>query len=866
MIKRRKKSPTSLYNSSCSECDLCNMSENVCIPGRGNTSARVMVVGDVPNYTEVIASDAVSSKSAQLAINEMRKLEVDTSEFFYTHAVKCRTAEGATVSAKQIKACKEYLAKEIAFVKPEVVLLMGSNALKAGYGKGKIMDLHGNPVEKDGVTYFPILSPGMAIRDPRRRGEFQRDIKRFVDFLNGERKAIHKMNLTIVDSFDKMAELIQCLYMSDEFAYDCETTGLNRYANDAEVTMMSFSTKDRDWVVPFHKGPFTYLSTHESQRLFLKTIQSLFKDRLTVAANGKFDDLYLLEQYGVWLKEGFDVMLAAHLVDENSPQGLKPLATRYLDAHPWDIDLNTKKGGVRTREEYQKLYEYAGWDSYFTLRLRPILQGIMEEDVSLWKLFKELVTPLVHAYERVESNGVYLNMEKLQQVEDKYTEQRETAISRMNSIYYRSYKEIHGEDSPREDINWGSSKQIKEILFDELDLVPAGKTPKGEPSTAEDYINRMKGQHEILEPLLDFRHAEKIISSFVTGWRKRLVKDRYLHPRFKINGTVTGRPSSSDPNFQQVPRLKEIRSIISAPPGWVAFELDYSQLELRVVANISGDPEMVRIFQTGGDIHTATASAVSGQDVENMEAAQKKVWRKNAKPVNFGFVYGMGAKKFKDYSLDKYGVEITEKESMTFRKRYFQKYAGLTPWHNRQKKIVHSLGQVRTFTGRIRHLPFVNSPDKGLVAEAERNAINAPVQGFGAEMLLMALVDLDKTLNHDEVKIYGTVHDALIGRVRVDKMHWIGHIRKTMENPTLLDTFGIDLSVPITTDITIGDWGDGMDPVEPTEDQMTKMNKKGWSYDPDGKLFKSKENVWGFFEEQGSFYKIKHSKRVRAVI
>lgn len=368
------------------------------------------------------------------------------------------------------------------------------------------------------------------------------------------------------------------------------------------------------------------------------------------------------------------------------------------------------------------------------------------------------------------------------------------------------------------EVNWNSAPFLNDFLFDILGLEPEGFTDGGAPSTAEDNLIKMLPQHEIIKTLLDYRGVFKQLSSFIEGWQRRMI-DGKLYPSFKVAGTVTGRPSCADPNLQQVPRDPFIRSLIGAPEGWVFFEVDYSQVELRIAAVAANEPTMLQIFRTGGDIHEATymmvmgvstADAVAHIEDERERKAQLKEERKKAKAVNFGFIYGMGWKKFKEYAASKYGLIVNDAEAKRIRKRFFDTYPGLVAWHERQRRIVHNMAQVRTLTGRIRHLPQINSPDRGLASEAERNAINAPVQGFGAELMLMAAVEVNEYFGNNVVKLSGTIHDAMVGVVREDvALACMARIKKIMESPQIMQNMGIELPLPIIADVTLGNWGIG---------------------------------------------------------
>ncbi len=250
----------------------------------------------------------------------------------------------------------------------------------------------------------------------------------------------------------------------------------------------------------------------------------------------------------------------------------------------------------------------------------------------------------------------------------------------------------------------------------------------------------------------------------------------------------------------------EIRSQIGAPDGWEFFEADYSQIELRVAAMLANEKTMLRIFRTGGDIHKATATAVTGIPEDELTSEE----RKKAKAVNFGFIYGMGWRKFIDYAFTKYDVTLNERQGKEFRRRYFEIYSDLTEWHNKQRRIVHQLGQVRTLTGRIRHLPEIYSPDNDLIAQAERNAINSPVQGFAAELTLMSIIEALRTFSPKDIVISGTIHDAIAGRVRTAvKMKILKQLKAIMESPEILSILGINLTIPIEVEVKTGNWGIG---------------------------------------------------------
>jgi DNA polymerase-1 len=292
-------------------------------------------------------------------------------------------------------------------------------------------------------------------------------------------------------------------------------------------------------------------------------------------------------------------------------------------------------------------------------------------------------------------------------------------------------------------------------------------------------------------------------------------EDGRLHANYKLTGTVTGRLSSGKLedsrgpglNVQQVPRDPFIRGIIGAPRGWRFVEADFSQVELRIAAHLSRDPTLQRLYALDEDVHLTTAMQVTGKPADQISKEE----RKKAKAVNFGFLYGMGAPKFVDYARDSYGVVVTPEEAEHVRRRFFETFSSLPAWHARQRRLVQQYGRVQSAIGRVRHLPDINSSDKGVRGEAERQAINSPVQSLASDLMLLSLVTLYDEMDPREAVIVGTVHDSILFEIKDEAAdRWVKRIREVMENLPVKKKFGLDLTVPIKVDIKVGDhWGEG---------------------------------------------------------
>lgn len=548
---------------------------------------------------------------------------------------------------------------------------------------------------------------------------------------------------------------------------DIETTGLSRF-ND-EITYFGAYLPDKDEYFIFDEPSL------------IKSFISICKaeNRKTVMQNGKFDSLFIEYKLGVKIPIHHDTMLMGTAYDLVAPHGLKDMAQKYLGVSDWDIHLKEKK------KKSALLKNYLKYDLLYTWKLFEFFKKAMNK--TQIKLYKELLLPAYKAYKKVEKKGVYLDQKGLQEVGKTYRANMDKALKDLNKHY---------------NINWNSAPQVQKILFDNEKLPVIKRTEKGSPSADAKSLKRLALQgYKIPKLLLDYKKYYGAVSKFITPWNKylSLSMDSRLHPIFKLTNVVTGRTSCSDPNLQQVPRDKSLRNLFTAPKGKVFIEADYSQLELRIAAHYSQDPRMLQIYRDGGDIHSLTAESLAGKNFT-------KEHRTLAKAVNFGFLYGMLAKGFIDYAYDNYGVSMTLEEAEAYRNKFFATYAGLLPWHKNMEIECEMLGGVYNLFGRFRALPDIYSCDFGAKNAAIRQAINTPVQGTGSDLLLSAMIEIDKELTY--ASLVGSVHDSiLIEAPETMAEQAVADIKRIMESPKLLNTFNIKLSVPLVADVEVGAWG-----------------------------------------------------------
>lgn len=774
-----------------------------------------MIVGEAPGHREDDSGVPFVGQAGQLLDETLNKAGLDRRRIFITNAVHCRPPENRTPKKGEIKTCHRWLDAEVAEVKPKFVLLLGNVPLISVTGKGGIKKHRGKPFELNGVLYLPTFHPSFILRDDRYRSYFERDIEYFVDIVeHGGIPQEKDLDFTIVTTEGQLLDMLGDIAADGEASFDIETTCLYPWQADAAINSIGFGTSSRQ-----------YLMEPTSARV--ATIDKFLRKHKIklVCQNGKFDFLWMWVHYGVeWFPQfDFDTMLAHYLLDENDLHDLKYLAKRYFGAHDWDILAEEK-----TQALNPVVARYQAHDLYYTLKLKRYLAKKLADDKDIERLFHKLMMPLARLFVEIEYDGLYIDLDKMDAAE-RYLKK----VMRQAEAKMKKYA----------DINFASPKQLGVLLFDTLKLPVLEKTKKGARSTNESVLKRL--DHPVVESILAFRGAKQQHSFFIEGW-KPFLDGHYLHPSFKLHGTVTGRPSAEHPNIQQVPRDERIRQLIAAPPGWELIDADLSQVELRIAAMLASEHTMLAWFDEGKDIHwmvclgeiergggyselvIRTASKIAGKEVRYHEAFSilrdagpdvcidiDKAWkelRKKAKAIDFGFLYGMWWKKFLIYARDNYGLKLKPTEAKAARKFFFDTFSDLPAWHTRQRQFARRFGYVRTLTGRKRRLPDAQSPhDSPARGEAERQAINSPVQGFAAELNLMAALQLREEFPRSEVRMCATVHDSILVRAKNKVVARVTkRLLEIMSHPKLLDELGIKLTVPIEAEAKIGPWSLGV--------------------------------------------------------
>jgi len=551
---------------------------------------------------------------------------------------------------------------------------------------------------------------------------------------------------------------------------DIETTGLDRFKD--EINYIGVKIPDYGYRDIFEDSGQGWGS-------FINFLKRLPKDAKFVWQNGKFDTLFIYEKMDILLPIDEDTMVMSYVLDMGKRKSLEHLAEKHLGTKSWDIPLKEKLKKSETTKKY--LYEdlEQSWGVFSVLH-----QMLMDSEFV--STYYDLSLPSYVAFrDGAEMNGIYVDREKLLEVKEDYEKKLEEVQEKLDKIA---------------DINWRSPTQLALVLYEQLNLPTLKRTPSGNPSCDAKTLKALKGMHPVVDHILEHRKYSQAIGTFLKPWEELTRTQERLYPTFNVDTVRTGRTSCSDPNLQQVPRDKNLRNLFTAPKGKVFAEIDYSQIELRVAAMIAKETNMLDVYKRDGDIHTETAVDVLGIDGDKVS----KKDRTSAKAVNFGFLYGMGAKSFKDYALNTYGVKFTELEAEAYRDRFFKKFPDLQTWYHVQRNHVEVYGGVYTLFNRFRALPDIYSSTSFLQGKAYRQGINTPVQSVASDILLCAMVEIQNK-KIPGVKVCGTVHDAILFEAETEEQ--LKEVKDIMENPRLLEKFGIEFPIPLKADISIGPWG-----------------------------------------------------------
>ena len=585
----------------------------------------------------------------------------------------------------------------------------------------------------------------------------------------------------LVETEEDARKLCDFLFTNEILSLDTETTSTN--AIDAELVGLSFAVKEKEaWYVAVP-------SNREEALRIVNIFKPLYENPkiLKIGQNIKYD-LEVLANYGVTLAgDLWDTMIAHYLIQPELHHGMDYMAEVYLNYQTIHIEeligpKGKKQGSMRDLSPTQ-VYEYAAEDADITLRLKNCLEPKLKE-AGVEHLFYEIEMPLVRVLAEMEMNGVLIDTGSLKETSELFTQ-------RLQELEHRIY-ELAGEE-----FNIASPKQVGDILFGKLKIIEKPKKTKtGQFVTNEETLQTLRHKHEIVEKILEHRGLKKLVGTYVDALPK-LINQRtgHIHTSFNQTITATGRLSSSDPNLQNIPIRgedgKEIRKAFIPEPGCLFFSADYSQIELRVMAHLSEDEHMMEVFREGKDLHAATAATIYKKDIKEVSRDE----RTKSKRANFGIIYGITV-----FGLAE-RLEIERGEARQLIDGFFQTFPQVHDYMERSKELVRQKGYAETVFHRRRYLPDIHSHNATVRGFAERNAINAPIQGSAADIIKVAMVRIYQRMKAEglQSKMILQVHDELNFSVVPEE-------KERMERLVMEEMQGaFALRVPLVAD---AGWGD----------------------------------------------------------
>ncbi len=597
--------------------------------------------------------------------------------------------------------------------------------------------------------------------------------------LNTIHNTPHEYHLT--DTKEKRAALIATLLKVKSFCFDTETTDID--ANKAELVGMSFSIKKHEaWYIPLP-------SVYDEAREIVHEFKNVFENNTTIKCgqNIKYD-MMMLKWYDVEVQNPlFDTMIAHYLIEPDMRHNMNLLSETYLSYEPVHIEelIGQKRSEqINMRDvEVAKVTEYAAEDADITLQLMNKLEPLVIEN-KLQDLFTQVEMPLITVLADMETEGVAIDPNAL----NEFSKQLEVEIAEVEKNIY---------EAAGMKFNIASPKQLGEVFFDILKIdTKAKKTKTGQYATGEDVLSKLADRHPAVQLVLDFRGLVKLKNTYVDTLPS-MVNPRTgrIHTSYQQAVASTGRLSSNNPNLQNIPirteRGREVRkAFVSRNANYKLVSADYSQIELRIIAEFSKDASMLEAFKNKIDIHTSTASKVYGVAIDQVTAEM----RRNAKMVNFGIIYGISA-----FGLSQ-RLNIPRKEAAQIIENYFREFPTIKSYMDGSIESARQNGFVETILGRKRYLRDINSANAVVRGFAERNAINAPIQGSAADMIKVAMINIHKEIIAQKLKskMILQVHDELVFDVPLDEVELIQPIiRDKMVN-------AIKMHVPIEVEIGVG--------------------------------------------------------------
>lgn len=813
-----------------SHCEGCPLDGTPKVAPMGNIrDGAFFFVVDGPGET---STRCMPPKALRLMEKNLDANGFSKTDCYITSAIKCPHDKDkfTTKQRREIQAhCVNHLNDEIQIAKPEVILPMGATPASMVEGRAvKITKVKGVPYRKEGrdSIILPLMNPNQAVLYQQHEPTFAADfatLARLVD----HGYDIEQASKSVMGDYEYVDDLQFLIDQKPKLvAFDTETTSLRWFEPHAQILTMQFCIEEGkaytlSWDHPDHPR-----SMREKQRLRRQITELLCRDNVKVVGhNLKFDCIMLYKKAGIRFKIGGDTLMLMALLDENSyNKNLADTIKRFVPdmaGYSDRFDREVDKSRMRDLPLDARFLDYSAGDADAAFRLHKALYAEVAKDRKLLTHYNNISLPGNNAFVSMEARGLFIDESAISEFEQVMRDSVAEQYAALMKQVPRSIKRAHIDKG----LKFSRPQFLLDILFYHPDgfrlrpMVYTKTTQKLSPDrrvpsvSSKDHLPYFFEKCPFTQQLAEYIKDERLLGTNVVRFKDKYIVDGKVRPTYRLDKTVTGRTSSEDPNGQNYPKrgkkAKAYRKMFIPPPGHFVIEADLSQAELRISADMANEPTMLRIYNEGGDIHIESALIAMGitrAKFNQLPPDEQKLARTKAKAINFGFIYGMGWRKFIGYAKTQYGVEFTEREAQNIRNAFFAKYHVLPKWHNATRDYVRQHKQVRSYSGRVRHLPMVDSDEDMIRGEAERQAINSPVQEFSSSLGVMAIARMEEEIDPQYLQIVGFVHDSVIAYAPKEYLDWAAkRMKHYMQSNPLNEVFGVRLRVPIISDVSFGE-------------------------------------------------------------
>ena len=753
--------------AACTACGLWKTCRSVCVPPDGPVDAEVVFVGEAPGAEEDLKNKPFIGASGEMLRSRIEKY-IPERRVRISNVVRCRPPGNRTPTPQEAQVCTEKHLEGELKIRPKLIVAVGLLAVRTLTGKRGILKYAGQVLPSEYGPVFVLPHPSYVLRNRGCEKEWENTWRKLPKVIDPPDQSL--LDYRLLRSEIDVAELLKS-YGDKPVAFDYETDCISPWEGGVKSV-----------AVCAEEGTAFCFDPNVHKKAWVRFLRGPAKK---IAHNYAFEGVWSKVHFGSEPKNvHWDTKLASKLFDENTPHGLKDLAVELTPLGDYAREEKGVIGGEDWKDKtIQDVWKYNCFDADATLRVY-LAQRQREDNGEPISYLLSKSLAHVQVLNRARVRGIHVDVQAFDSVEKDLQKEEKDALAEMRkSTVVRVFEKQQGKP-----LNINSPKQTRELLVGYLGVTPTAFSRRtGQAKMDKNFLEKVKDQHPAINHLLRARKAYKARTTTLVHLKKFTV-GRKVHTQWNVGQAATWRISSSNPPMQNNSKIPKIRNLFIAPPGYVLVEMDYSQIELRVLASLTGEPSMVEAYQAGRDIHTETASKVYGLPAEEIDTEK----RARAKSINFGTIYGI-----QEFGLEeKFGIPLTEGRRML--EAFWKAHPSVQKWVEEQKDYAVSRGYVESAYGRRRHFPEnVGRGDK----HAMNQAVNFPVQATAAEMCLDALTEIEAECPGFVV---GQVHDSILFYVKEDFLpEKVGLFREVMERQ------GEDfMRVPVVVDTKVGpSWG-----------------------------------------------------------